>query len=192
MARTVVNKHFDNKSLIDSGKFTDIKDYKYGELIISNQPGNEAIAIINTDGKTVFIEASNITSAGTISDEHIKAIAQEEIEKLSDVYDVKGAAEAAQSAAEATSKKYVDEILETYATTGYVSDAITSIEIVDYTNDIKDIKTSIERIESSIQKDHYFMSTTDYETLISKGSVEIDGVTITYDDNAYYLLYESE
>ena len=37
---------------------------------------------------------------------------------------------------------------------------------------------------------HVFLSSSEYETLISKGSVVVNGVTIIYDDNTYYAIYE--
>lgn len=53
MGRIVVNKHFDDKSLITSDKFVN-----KGELIISNQKGLEGIVITNNIGETFFIGPS--------------------------------------------------------------------------------------------------------------------------------------
>ena len=39
---------------------------------------------------------------------------------------------------------------------------------------------------------HFFMSTTQYADLVKNGSVIIDGKEFTYDENAFYALYESE
>lgn len=39
---------------------------------------------------------------------------------------------------------------------------------------------------------HFFMSTTQYADLVENGSVTIDGKEFTYDENAFYALYEPE
>ena len=39
---------------------------------------------------------------------------------------------------------------------------------------------------------HFFMSTTQYADLVKNGSVTIDGKEFTYDENAFYALYEPE
>ena len=39
---------------------------------------------------------------------------------------------------------------------------------------------------------HFFMSTTQYADLVKNGSVIIDGKEFTYDENAFYALYEPE
>ena len=38
--------------------------------------------------------------------------------------------------------------------------------------------------------DHYFMTISQYQELVEKGSVVVDGETIVYDENAFYALYE--
>lgn len=53
MARIVVNKHSDIKSDITIDSFTN-----KGEIIISNEVGNEGIFIKNTSGTPVFISAN--------------------------------------------------------------------------------------------------------------------------------------
>ena len=40
--------------------------------------------------------------------------------------------------------------------------------------------------------DHYFMTISQYQELVEKGSVVVDGETIVYDENAFYALYEPE
>ena len=58
MGRIVVNKHFDDKSLVTSEKFVN-----KGEIIISNQPLYEGIFIKNQKGELVFIGPSEGTGA---------------------------------------------------------------------------------------------------------------------------------
>ena len=58
MGRIVVNKHFDDKSLVTSEKFVN-----EGEIIISNQPLYEGIFIKNQKGELVFIGPSEGTGA---------------------------------------------------------------------------------------------------------------------------------
>lgn len=55
MARIVVNKHSDIKSDITIDSFTN-----KGEIIISNEVGNEGIFIKNTSGTPVFISAKSV------------------------------------------------------------------------------------------------------------------------------------
>ena len=45
---------------------------------------------------------------------------------------------------------------------------------------------------STISSDHYFMTISQYEELVEKGSVVVNGETIVYDENAFYALYEPE
>lgn len=53
MARIVVNKHIDKKDNISSVELNN-----KGEIIISNEKGNEGIFIPNTDKEPVFISAN--------------------------------------------------------------------------------------------------------------------------------------
>lgn len=56
MGRIVVNKHFDDKSKITSESFVN-----KGEIIVSNQVGNEGIFIVNKNGEIFFIGPTNGT-----------------------------------------------------------------------------------------------------------------------------------
>jgi hypothetical protein len=53
MARIVVNKHVNDKSSVTAGDFQ-----KDGEIVISNEVGNEGIFIRNSNKEPVFISAN--------------------------------------------------------------------------------------------------------------------------------------
>jgi hypothetical protein len=53
MGRIVVNKHFNESSLITADKFVN-----KGEIIISNESGKEGVYVLNNEGNTVFIGVS--------------------------------------------------------------------------------------------------------------------------------------
>lgn len=50
MGKIVVNKHFDESSLITSDKFVN-----KGEIIVSNEEGREGVYVLNNAGNAIFI-----------------------------------------------------------------------------------------------------------------------------------------
>lgn len=100
MGKIVVNKHVDDRAQVSPESFVN-----KGEIIVSNQVGEEGIFIINKDNNTVFIGTSN--GSGTVA-----------------------------------------------------------------------------------ETDHVFLSSSEYQTLITNGSAVVNGVTIFYDDNTYYAIYD--
>jgi hypothetical protein len=72
MARIVVNKHSDIKSDITIDSFIN-----KGEIIISNEVGNEGIFIKNTSGTPVFISAKS----APIIDNHV-VLTQSQYDKI--------------------------------------------------------------------------------------------------------------
>lgn len=68
MARIVVNKHFDNSANITADKFVN-----KGELVISNEPGDEGLYILNKNGEVIKIgQYSGGTSDGGNLSEDVK------------------------------------------------------------------------------------------------------------------------
>ena len=74
MAKTIVNKHFDNKELVNREQFHENEQYAKGELLIVNEQ-NPSIYVLNSDGvpmpissgiEVVNTEINNIKQ--TISD----------------------------------------------------------------------------------------------------------------------------
>lgn len=49
MAKTIVNKHFDNKELVNREQFHENEQYAKGELLIVNEQ-NPSIYVLNSDG----------------------------------------------------------------------------------------------------------------------------------------------
>lgn len=74
MGRIVVNKHFDDKSLITSEKFVN-----KGEIIISNQPGYEGLFITSKSGELFFIGPTEGTGSDVPVDykEYVNGVVDE-------------------------------------------------------------------------------------------------------------------
>ena len=118
MGRIVVNKHFDDKAKITSESFVN-----KGEIIISNQVGNEGIFIVNKNGEIFFISPTN----GTGTDVPLEY--KEYIES------------------------YVNGKLDDYATQEWVIEEISKIDISGNTIDLSNYITKGEISAYTVTKD---------------------------------------
>jgi hypothetical protein len=75
MARTIVNKHFDESSKITREQFHENDDYAKGEIIISNEE-NPSIWVLDSQGKVKQITGTGSSQGDVSSDDLVTLISE--------------------------------------------------------------------------------------------------------------------
>lgn len=181
--RIVVNQHYDNASVITPDKFTN-----KGEIVISNEFGDEALFIINTLGEVIKIGKGGGSGSGsTPSGDYITPSQLANYLKVN-AYTTSGDTVRIASMEVA---KIIDSADSRYDTLKEIADWIMSdtTGAAKMANDIADLQEQIKHVGSS---DHVFLSRREYDELIANGYANVSGEVITYYDDVYYCIYEDD
>ena len=174
MGRIVVNKHFDDKSLITSEKFVN-----KGEIIVSNQKGYEGIVITNNIGEMFFIGPSEGTGSDVPVDykeyvnETVDSVVDAKLQTQGALTQVLSAATVEEFANLAifsghtiTKLNSIDEIIS-----GFSASTIFEINRID--NSIETLRNDFEDIAAGIIDEAYIKTIID--SVLSDSLEELEG-----------------